>query len=121
MGSRILSRSFRVEEWQISGGQLDAETVPSSEGMEVDPPVNLSNVDSSSQRSDTDSESEDDEDVEDQADVAMVPIADILNARYGSENVSFRQTYLAPNLVRDSIRQSYFTRSATFAWSQRGP
>lgn len=35
--------------------------------------------------SDTDS---DDEDIYDSSDVAMVPMADLLNARYDSENVS---------------------------------
>ena len=34
-------------------------------------------------------EASDDEDVEDPADVAMVPMADMLNARYGCNNVSF--------------------------------
>jgi SET domain-containing protein 6 len=42
----------------------------------------------------------DDEEVEDTSDIAMVPMADILNARYDSVNVSHVDT--------ESLTQSFF-------------
>ncbi|KAG8902460.1 hypothetical protein FRB99_004460 [Tulasnella sp. 403] len=57
-GSRILSRSFHVEEWR--GSAMD-------EGSDSD-------------------ESDSEEGVEDAADVGMTPLADLLNARYGCNN-----------------------------------
>jgi N-lysine methyltransferase SETD6 len=68
MGSRILSRSFHV------GADVEEMSV------EEEPSSSRSNSE----------EIEDDEDTDDDDDpgnVAMVPIADMLNARYGCENV----------------------------------
>ena len=72
MGSRILSRSFHVEPWQgIS--ETGGVTSDDDEGLE----------DQSTSTGTTE-----ESDAEDSTEVAMVPMADMLNARFGSENVS---------------------------------
>ncbi|KAG1848214.1 SET domain-containing protein [Suillus tomentosus] len=93
-GSRILSRSFNVERWQ-SGIEQDAEHVTeedSNENTQANTSLGSAmDVDHSAdggeavdeESSDRDS---DDEDIEDTSDIAMVPMADILNARYDSVN-----------------------------------
>ncbi|KAL4245586.1 Ribosomal lysine N-methyltransferase 4 [Abortiporus biennis] len=99
MGSRILSRSFHVSEWKPSDhdeededeadendhhdgeegeGYVEANTSLGS-AMDVDEPE----IRTEGDEDDSDS---DDEDVEDPSDVAMVPMADMLNARFESEN-----------------------------------
>lgn len=93
-GSRILSRSFNVERWEGEVEQ-DAEYAPEQDSNE-DARANTSigsamDVDDSGdggelvdeESSDRDS---DDEEIEDTSDIAMVPMADILNARYDSVN-----------------------------------
>ncbi|KAG5639450.1 hypothetical protein H0H81_001572 [Sphagnurus paluster] len=86
MGSRILSRSFNVEKWESEEGQSQPnESIDTREdGMDVDSSHSLEgdgNVDDAHH-----SEVEDEDDEEDASDTAMVPMADMLNARYGSEN-----------------------------------
>ncbi|GJJ06311.1 hypothetical protein Clacol_000502 [Clathrus columnatus] len=71
MGSRILSRCFHVEMFD--------EDEDADEGAACDVGLTTQSDDDN----DTDDDSDDDED---SADVAMVPMADILNARYKSEN-----------------------------------
>lgn len=66
MGSRILSRSFNVETWK------------NDEAMNVD-----ESSDNGSQDDGSDDESEPD------YDISIVPVADLLNARFECENVSF--------------------------------
>ncbi|KAG8935449.1 hypothetical protein FRC01_000056 [Tulasnella sp. 417] len=71
-GSRILSRSFHVENW--NGKDQDQESDEGSEGpdgMEVD---------------DSKTSEDEDEEREDTADVGMTPMADMLNARHGCNN-----------------------------------
>ncbi|KAG0701264.1 hypothetical protein DFH29DRAFT_927594 [Suillus ampliporus] len=93
-GSRILSRSFRVERWEGEVEQ-DGEHVP-EENSKEDTQANTSigsamDVDGSGdddrgvdeESSDRDS---DEADIEDALDIAMVPMADLLNARYDSVN-----------------------------------
>ncbi|KAI0268844.1 hypothetical protein BC834DRAFT_867511 [Gloeopeniophorella convolvens] len=81
MGSRILSRSFQVEA-PAPGEEADA-------AMDTDAPQGVSHASSGDgegqleQLLDDDSDSDDEDDP---ADVAMVPMADMLNARHGSEN-----------------------------------
>jgi N-lysine methyltransferase SETD6 len=79
-GSRILSRSFQVESlWTTDS--VDSSQTPAQEDVEMsldEPSLHTLNDNSSD-------ESEDDDD--DPANVAMVPLADMLNARYGCENV----------------------------------
>ncbi|KAI0339982.1 SET domain-containing protein [Trametopsis cervina] len=94
MGSRILSRSFQVSKWE---GETQNDN---DEEEDVDAPDANKSVDSAAMDVDEtpedgdagggeDSEGADDDDDEsgdDPADVALVPMADMLNARYGSEN-----------------------------------
>ena len=103
MGSRILSRSFHVEQWAGEDGE-DGEgesivgdnpdvSMESQRSMDVDQPRAESapqispDVAEQVEREDGESDSDDD-DQENVEDVAMVPMADMLNARYGGENVS---------------------------------
>ncbi|TFK25187.1 SET domain-containing protein [Coprinopsis marcescibilis] len=91
MGSRILSRSFNVEKWE--GDDEDGEgtsellTVgqPTDDAMDIDDanPEGTHTVEAETEEEDR--EEEDDEE-EDSSDVAMVPMADMLNARFGTEN-----------------------------------
>lgn len=97
-GSRILSRSFRVERWEGEEGGEGEEEANTSIGSGMD--VSVGNTSGDIKMMDVDEpnhppppESEDnegdsdDEDEDDPSDVAMVPMADMLNARYGCENV----------------------------------
>ncbi|KIO19047.1 hypothetical protein M407DRAFT_152805 [Tulasnella calospora MUT 4182] len=71
-GSRILSRSFHVENW--TGKDENQESDEGSEGpdeMDVD---------------DSKASDDEDEEREDTADVGMTPFADMLNARHGCNN-----------------------------------
>lgn len=106
MGSLILSRSFHVELWAGDEGQAgvaeehnettDARgTEEGADAMDVDSvPQETEDKNPADETEPTEnildaiSDGEDDEDAESPADVAMVPIADMLNARYGSENVN---------------------------------
>ncbi|KAF7967425.1 hypothetical protein HWV62_19045 [Athelia sp. TMB] len=95
-GSRILSRSFQVERWEGEGGEEDetaANTSGDSHNMDVADTsigsgMDVDEVEAPATVPDGhDQEKEDSDDEEDDAsDVAMVPMADMLNARYGSEN-----------------------------------
>lgn len=59
---------------------MDIANTSAGSGMDVDD-------DPASAPQPEENEDSDDEDVGDPSDVAMVPMADMLNARYGSENV----------------------------------
>ncbi|KAL5528774.1 RMS1 [Sanghuangporus sanghuang] len=86
MGSRILSRSFHVERWRgegIESAQEEAEVRQNYHSMDVDKIEAEDGEAEEAWRWDGDS---DGEETEDPSDVAMVPMADMLNARYGSEN-----------------------------------
>ena len=82
-GSQILSRSFQVERWEGEDEGEENTSIRSvgnaSGDMEVDEPSHLESEDNEIV--------EEDSDDEDPSDVAMVPMADMLNARYGCENV----------------------------------
>ncbi|KAI0745272.1 SET domain-containing protein [Earliella scabrosa] len=107
-GSRILSRSFHVEEWkgehtENSDDDEDeeeedavAQNAGDDSAMDIDLPepsaatvggqAQDANVADESNHELEDDEDSDDEDRENPADVAMVPMADMLNARFESEN-----------------------------------
>ena len=93
MGSRILSRSFTVEKWE--GEDSEHATMPAApDGMEVDTEratVQSSTEDLGAVEPDVGASISDDDDSEDEddpANVAMVPMADMLNARFECENVN---------------------------------
>ena len=103
MGSRILSRSFHVLRWKADGEEPDEEaevdeTEASSalaadgNAMDVDVPTDTPAVEAPAQeQADEAAEDDDDDDddrYEDPADVAMVPMADMLNGRFATETVS---------------------------------
>ncbi|KIJ60009.1 hypothetical protein HYDPIDRAFT_117671 [Hydnomerulius pinastri MD-312] len=101
-GSRILSRSFTVSRWDADGEDKDKDKGEGEEKHvegegdeedvgEVDPCANTSlgsamDVDDPHQEVNADLDSDGEDDEEDPSDVAMVPMADLLNARWGSEN-----------------------------------
>ena len=89
MGSRILSRSFHVERWGGKDEESDDDRTSAamnmSDGMDVDTADQAPTEEDKDDKVEDDGETEDD--TEDPSDVAMVPLADILNARYRSENV----------------------------------
>ncbi|KAF7305874.1 Ribosomal lysine N-methyltransferase 4 [Mycena chlorophos] len=87
MGSRILSRSFDVEKDESeseSEGEGDVGNTSSGSTMDVDEPhapEQEDGEDSNSENGEDEGEDEDDSIV-----VSMVPLADMLNARYECEN-----------------------------------
>lgn len=82
MGSLILSRSFQVEALSTTDSVDSSQTRAQEDAeMDSDEPSPHALDDNHSD------ETEDGEDGEDPANVAMVPLADMLNARYGCENV----------------------------------
>jgi N-lysine methyltransferase SETD6 len=93
-GSRILSRSFQVEKWKgdeaIEAQHIETN-IDADIGMDIGNTSAGSEMDVDEDPADVpqpdESEDSDDEDAGDPSDVAMVPMADMLNARYGSENV----------------------------------
>ncbi|KAH7912417.1 hypothetical protein BJ138DRAFT_1083668 [Hygrophoropsis aurantiaca] len=82
MGSRILSRSFHVEKWDGQSNDED-ESEANTSAMDVDA---ADSPDKGDHNEPEDDGGSDEDDADDPADVAMVPMADLLNARYGSEN-----------------------------------
>jgi SET domain-containing protein 6 len=87
MGSRILSRSFNVEKWDSGEGEDENAAANTSCGseMDIDSPQGSEGKKSASHHDEA--EEEDGGGIDESSDIAMVPIADMLNARYGSENV----------------------------------
>ena len=105
MGSRILSRSFHVLRWKPDGEEPDEEaevdeteasTALNTDGnaMDVDVPTDAPTVQSDAQghaeetaADDEEADDDDDDRYEDPTDVAMVPMADMLNGRFATETV----------------------------------
>lgn len=94
MGSRILSRSFDVEKWQGDEDEDENEMheANTSMGSAMDVDENRA-ADPHSHRPEGEEhdeeeheEGEEEEEEQDSSDTAMVPMADMLNARFGSEN-----------------------------------
>jgi SET domain-containing protein 6 len=86
MGSRILSRSFQVEALSTTDSVDSTQTRAQEDAeMNLDEPSPPHALDDNNSDETEDDEDGDDED--DPANVAMVPLADMLNARYGCENV----------------------------------
>lgn len=83
MGSRILSRSFQVEALSTTDSVDSSQT----RAQEEDAEMNLDEPSPHSLNENDSDETEDGDDEDDPANVAMVPLADMLNARYGCENV----------------------------------
>lgn len=120
MGSRILSRSFSVEKWESHAAdkQEDYASSPGAdtggdEAMDVDTEAVAATAPEAEDGADEpsfvvdDENDSDDEDAEDPANVAMVPMADMLNARYKSENV---RHVFHPNAQHFLLSHSLLTR-----------
>lgn len=127
MGSRILSRSFTVEQWKgehpegedehdgddeaadTSAMDVDPQEAPSADAAEPTEPAPVDGSDGPEElHVEADGEDSDDEDHEDPSDVAMVPMADMLNARFESENVSLRSTVCVPRILICSSQAKLF-------------
>ncbi|KAG8734283.1 hypothetical protein FRC10_011803, partial [Ceratobasidium sp. 414] len=122
MGSRILSRSFHVEPW--AGGEdddneekQDPDTGESKQVAE-DPDVSMESARSEKPAEEEDGTGDGDSDSDDEGekveDVAMVPMADMLNARYGGENAKLfyepdvlKMITTKPVLAGDQIWNTY--------------
>ncbi|KAI0633526.1 SET domain-containing protein [Trametes polyzona] len=102
MGSRILSRSFHVEQWKGEHAEdevedEEADNAGDTSAMDVDPQEATEAGEQTAETAppegsdgpevlEVEDDEDEDEDGEDPADVAMVPMADMLNARFESEN-----------------------------------
>lgn len=96
MGSLILSRGFEVEQQEQPENDVDPDRMnmsmegPSAALEEAEDGSTVAPQDGdATENGDSDDDSEEDED-EEPVNVAMVPLADMLNARYGCGNVSHR-------------------------------
>ncbi|THH18749.1 hypothetical protein EW146_g2289 [Bondarzewia mesenterica] len=93
MGSRILSRSFLVEKWDGKDEEDDTEGPDNTTSMDMDvdepPAVSIPAAEGGTETEEEpllDGKDSDSDDENDPTDIAMVPMADMLNARYESEN-----------------------------------
>jgi len=87
MGSRILSRSFQVEKWDHPAGDEEEDGVPQGEMSADDGLDPLETGEGNNDEVDENPGDCDGEGDDDSGDVAMVPMADMLNARFGCNNV----------------------------------
>jgi len=114
-----------VEKWEGEGATeenvqgntsadsgMDIANTSAGSGMDVDEDP------ADAPQPDTSEDSEDNDDAEDSSDVAMVPMADMLNARYGSENAGtfFTHRY---SLAEVAFRQNCFMKKECYGWSRR--
>jgi SET domain-containing protein 6 len=117
MGSRILSRSFDVEKdedqpEEDADDETDEVAANTSLGsaMDVDlPQEETESAHGDSEHTDGDEDAEDEE--EEPSGVSMVPLADMLNARYDSENVRVFFITLGnnrPNLILNQQQAKLF-------------
>ena len=120
MGSRILSRSFQVEKWDPSmtndeenGGAPQTEMdVEGDHANPAEPDEGRNDDVEREHGGDSDSDGDDDDDA---GDVAMVPMADMLNARFGCNNVC-RPIRVFTNPLCTSYRRGYSTNNWSSKW-----
>ncbi|KAF8813911.1 SET domain-containing protein [Phlegmacium glaucopus] len=85
MGSRVLSRSFTLSR-EEDDHENDVDDSSMGSAMDIDGPLHKgASATDDSQKGDNEEEGEDEE--EEETEVVMIPLADILNARYETENV----------------------------------
>jgi N-lysine methyltransferase SETD6 len=119
-----------VEKWEGRNEESDDDQSLTavgnkSDGMDVDATEQDPSPDEEDKADDVeDDEGSDDEDTEDPSDVAMVPFADILNARYHSENVRdgfvFSETDFGLSILIPHLRPSCAMNVKTCRWFVRG-
>lgn len=88
MGSSILSRSFNVKRDlnHADADDADIHSAPAEVGVQREIPGEVDEDDEHGEEEENEDDEEDDEEDEDVRDISMVPMADMLNARFGSEN-----------------------------------
>ena len=110
-GSRILSRSFQVQALSTTDSVGSSQTKAQEDAeMNLDEPSPHALNDSDSD------EAEDGDDEDDPANVAMVPLADMMNARYGCENVRVHLPSGDSVVIVRPFRPSFSTRNTIFEW-----
>lgn len=85
MGSRVLSRSFTLSkeaEDHENENENDVDNSSLGSAMDMDPTQN--GISANESQEDNEEQGDDDEE---ETEVVMIPLADILNARYNTENV----------------------------------
>lgn len=109
MGSRILSRSFQVEAQPRVDGSYKSVLAHEDPEMGFENSSSLPHGSDDMEDVESDVASDDDDDP---ANVAMVPMADMLNARYGCANVRLSRLRL-PDLTNLPIRpgQAFLRKS----------
>ena len=92
MGSRVLSRSFTLskeeEDLENENGNGNENSVDNSSlgsAMDIDSPHNGTSANDSQEGNEEEGGEE-----EEETEVVMIPMADILNARFNAENVQLR-------------------------------
>jgi SET domain-containing protein 6 len=118
-GSRILSRSFTVQKWRGAEDENDNEDPEASADHDEaeDPDLSQGSIVNSGMDVDNDAgeaalvaeveqaqpilgdEADSDDEEDSPADVALVPIADMLNARYGASKVCLNALLSIPELT----------------------
>jgi SET domain-containing protein 6 len=90
MGSRILSRSFTVGRWgdEESGGYEESMDTGADPGKVGEDSASRDKIGTKGDNGEAEDLGDCEDDDDDSAATAMVPMADMLNARYGLENVS---------------------------------
>ena len=104
MGSRVLSRSFTLsKEEEDHEHENENDVVNSSLGsaMDIDPIHNGTSANDSQE--DNEEEGSDDEE---ETEVVMIPMADILNARYNTENVQPTPGFVISLDISDRLTMS---------------
>jgi len=127
MGTRISSRSFTLEAENKEEDHEDIGNTSSGSAMDVDvAPLDAGKIHSRDHASGEDhadiTESEEqpdndeEEEEEERAEVAMVPFADILNARYRAENVNFSRHIISFRVLTDLLRSNSSMSRTVSKW-----
>jgi len=130
MGTRISSRSFTLEAENKDEDHEDIGNTSSGSAMDVDvAPLDAGRIHSRDHASGEDhaniTESEEqldqpdhdgEEEEEERAEVAMVPFADILNARYRVENVKFLKHIISFRVLTDLLRSNSSMNRTVSKW-----
>lgn len=116
MGSRILSRSFQVEAQPRVDGSYKSVLAHEDPEMGFENSSSLPHGNDNMEDVESDGASDDDDDP---TNVAMVPMADMLNARYGCANVRLCIEPLVPTRSHrpaNPSRPSFFTKAEISEW-----
>src|SRR5271155_2982319 len=111
MGSRVLSRSFTLskeeeEEEDDHASENDVNNSSIGSAMVIDGPPSPHNATSAGDSPEEDNEEEGEDKEEEDTEVVMVPLADILNARYHTENVQGTSGFAISLFISDRLTTS---------------